>query len=476
MGFSTVDLSDPLSSGEFATLDMVRMTEIDRRHSLIREFLEHENYAALLLQQPANFAWLTGGGLNQRGGMTGNSGCVFVTPDARLIACSNADTAQFFESDVAGLGFQLKERPWFEPRAVMVADLCRGRRVASDTGVNGTDEVSQRLLGMRLPLNDYDIEHIREAGRLLTHGIEATARAFTRGRTEAEVAGELSHRLLKRGVTPERIQILGDGRGRRFRYWNHDQSTVQRYCTISVVGRYHGLYVGAARTVSIGDPPNDLLVAFEQAALVAATPEVLGALADLDVETRAAVIHHARRTAQGMRTFVERSDARGGLRLASLPELRSYCYVVAGIVGELLTDLFVLHSPEAARHEIERALRDNAVAFGEGLQLVNILKDATDDARDGRAYLPADTPRSELLSLARHDLHRAVRYVSALQVAGAPRGYVEFTALPVILAFATLDVVAHEGPGAKLSRATVLEAVRALDERLDAGLPAVGAP
>ncbi|MEI8019589.1 MAG: M24 family metallopeptidase [Schlesneria sp.] len=271
MGFSTVDLSDPLSSGEFATLDLVRMTEIDRRHYLIREFLEHENYAALLLQQPANFAWLTGGGLNQRGGMTGNSGCVFVTPDARLIACSNADTAQFFESDVAGLGFQLKERPWFEPRAVMVADLCRGRRVASDTGVNGTDDVSLRLLGMRLPLNDYDIEHIREAGRLLTHGIEATARAFTRGRTEAEVAGELSHRLLKRGVTPERIQILGDGRGRRFRYWNHDQSTVQRYCTISVVGRYHGLYVGAARTVSIGDPPNDLLVAFEQAALVAAT-------------------------------------------------------------------------------------------------------------------------------------------------------------------------------------------------------------
>ncbi len=271
MGFSTVDLSDPLSSGEFATLDMVRMTEIDRRHSLIREFLEHENYAALLLQQPANFGWLTGGGLNQRGGMTGNSGCVFVTPDARLIACSNADTAQFFESDVAGLGFQLKERPWFEPRAVMVADLCRGRRVASDTGVNGTDDVSLRLLGMRLPLNDYDIEHLREAGRLLTHAIEATARAFTRGRTEAETAGELSHRLLKRGVIPERIQILGDGRGRRFRYWNHDQSTVQRYCTISVVGRYHGLFVGAARTVSIGEPPNDLLAAFEQAALIAAT-------------------------------------------------------------------------------------------------------------------------------------------------------------------------------------------------------------
>ncbi len=271
MGLSTVDLSDPLSSAEFATIDLGRMAEINRRHSLIKELLDREDYCALLLQQPANFAWLTCGAQNQRGGMTGQTGSLFVTPDARVIACSNADTAQFFEADISGLGFQLKERPWFEPRTVMVSDLCRGRRVASDTGTNETDDISLLLLGMRLPLSGYDVEHLREAGRFITHGIEATARSLIRGRTEAEIAGEVSHRLLKHGVVPERIQILGDGRGRRFRYWSFDQSTVQRYCTISVVGRYHGLYVGAARTVSLGSPPTDLLAAFEPAALIAAT-------------------------------------------------------------------------------------------------------------------------------------------------------------------------------------------------------------
>ncbi|WP_373650282.1 M24 family metallopeptidase [Schlesneria sp. DSM 10557] len=271
MSPSSVDLSDPLSSAEFAVIDEQRRAEIDRRHALVRDLLEREGYAALLIQQPGNFAWITGGQLNQRGGLTGQTGAVFVTPDARLIACSNANTAQFFEAEVSGLGFQLKERPWFEPRGVMVSDLCRGRRVASDTGVNGTDDVSLLLLGMRLPLSDYEVSSMREAGKIIAHAVEATARGMTRGRTEAEIAGEVAHRLIKRGVDPQRIQVVADGRGRRFRYWNHDQSPVHRYCTISVVGRYRGLFVGAARTVSLGEPPRDLLEAFERAALVAAT-------------------------------------------------------------------------------------------------------------------------------------------------------------------------------------------------------------
>ena len=267
----SVDLSDPFSSAEFATIDMTRMNEVTQRHKLVREFLNREDYSALLIQQPANFAWLTAGGQNQRGGSTGQTGSLFVTPEARVIVCSNSETAQYFESEVSGLGFQLKERPWYEPRAVMVSDLCRGRRVASDTGANDTDDVSLMLLGMRLPLTSFDTERLRVAGKIVAHAVEATSRSLTRGRTEAEIAGEISHRLMKHGITPERIQILADGRGRRFRYWTYDQSRVYRYCTISVVGRYQGLHVGVARTVSFGDPSDELLSAFEPAALVAAT-------------------------------------------------------------------------------------------------------------------------------------------------------------------------------------------------------------
>lgn len=203
--------------------------------------------------------------------------------------------------------------------------------------------------------------------------------------------------------------------------------------------------------------------------LVAATPALLEALADLSPSSRSIVLHHARRTALGMRGFVDRSDERGSLHLATLGDLRDYCYVVAGIVGEMLTDLFIEESPALRAPSVEGALRGSARSFGEALQLVNILKDADDDARDGRAYLPPDTDRAAVLSLARSDLSAAIGYVVTLQGAGAPRGFVEFTALPVLLARETLDLLESVGPGAKLPRERVMALASALDARLDAG-------
>ena len=59
MSTAMVDLSDPLDSAEFAAVDTQRLGEIANRHQRIAEFLRQEEYAALLVQRPSNFAWLT---------------------------------------------------------------------------------------------------------------------------------------------------------------------------------------------------------------------------------------------------------------------------------------------------------------------------------------------------------------------------------------------------------------------------------
>lgn len=202
-------------------------------------------------------------------------------------------------------------------------------------------------------------------------------------------------------------------------------------------------------------------------ALLRSTGEVFDALDALPEAPREIVRRHALRTTRGMRDMVDRSDASGSLALRSVDDLRAYCYLVAGIVGELLTDLFLALTPSLAREEA--TLRGCAVAFGEGLQLVNILKDADDDARDGRVYLPTDVPRGDVIAMARGDLASATRYVLALQSGGAPTGYVAFTALPVMLARAALQELEGRGAGAKVSRGDVMAMVSALDARLDAG-------
>ena len=159
--------------------------------------------------------------------------------------------------------------------------------------------------------------------------------------------------------------------------------------------------------------------------------------------------------------------------------MRRYCYVVAGLVGDMLTVLMLLDAPILA--PAAPSLRQSARVFGEGLQLTNILKDSEADAGEGRVFLPPDVPRNEVFELARADLVEAARYVATLQRAKAPEGFLAFTALPVKLAFATLDAVERLGPVSKIGRAQVARAMVDLQGALaraeplvpEAGLPPV---
>jgi farnesyl-diphosphate farnesyltransferase len=205
--------------------------------------------------------------------------------------------------------------------------------------------------------------------------------------------------------------------------------------------------------------------------LLGALPGVLAELDGFKPTRRAAIVRHTLRTSEGMAGFVAAGTEDGSLRLAALGDLQHYCYIVAGIVGELLTELFLDFTPSIER--ARPALTRDAARFGEGLQLVNILKDADSDARHGRVYLPPGLDRSRILALARADLEVAARYVLTLQAAGAPRGVVGFTALPVLLARATLDCVERFGAGTSISRADVAALCGRLQSDLDAGAPAL---
>ncbi|HET9793861.1 MAG TPA: squalene/phytoene synthase family protein [Thermoanaerobaculia bacterium] len=205
--------------------------------------------------------------------------------------------------------------------------------------------------------------------------------------------------------------------------------------------------------------------------LLAESPGVLADFRSLSPGAVATIREHVAESAEGMARFVRRMSGAGELRLADLADLRAYCYVVAGIVGEMLTDLFLLGRGEL--DPIAAFLRERAARFGEGLQLVNILKDAGSDRTEGRSYLPETVARAEVFALSRRDLGEASEYVLALQRGGAPPGVVGFTALPVELAWATLERVEKHGPGAKVPRPQVYRIVSKLRRDIERGRPAV---
>lgn len=87
-------------------------------------------------------------------------------------------------------------------------------------------------------------------------------------------------------------------------------------------------------------------------------------------------------------------DAAALAALDTLEELDRYTYLVAGCVGPFWTVLHAAHRRRLAGWDVPRRCAE-AVRFGQGLQMTNVLRDAPADLRRGRCYLP----RTELARL-----------------------------------------------------------------------------
>jgi farnesyl-diphosphate farnesyltransferase len=107
--------------------------------------------------------------------------------------------------------------------------------------------------------------------------------------------------------------------------------------------------------------------------------------ARLEARQRAAIQRCIELMCSGMHQFQRTASVRG---LPGMSDLDDYCYYVAGVVGEMLTELFCAYSPKVNVQRV--ALEGLAVSFAQGLQMTNILKDVWEDRQRGACWLPQE--------------------------------------------------------------------------------------
>ncbi|MCS7090160.1 MAG: squalene/phytoene synthase family protein [Limisphaera sp.] len=123
-------------------------------------------------------------------------------------------------------------------------------------------------------------------------------------------------------------------------------------------------------------------------------PHTLQALRQLDPSDQADVRQVLRQIIHGQQLDLLRfgcgiQTMRAVRALRTAAELNHYTYCVAGSVGEFWSCVCRRHLfPKAVLDEV--TWMQDAVRFGQGLQLVNILRDLASDLRQGRCYLPED--------------------------------------------------------------------------------------
>jgi farnesyl-diphosphate farnesyltransferase len=177
----------------------------------------------------------------------------------------------------------------------------------------------------------------------------------------------------------------------------------------------------------------------------------------------------------GMHQFQRIASLRG---LPGMRDLDDYCYYVAGVVGQMLTELFCAYSPAVNLRRV--ALEELAVSFAQGLQMTNILKDVWEDRQRGACWLPQEVfskhgvdlgalsgehpgagfehGMRELLAVAHAHLRNALSFT--LLIPREEPGIRRFCLLAVGLAVLTLRKIQHtpgftSGAQVKISRRAV---------------------
>ena len=213
-------------------------------------------------------------------------------------------------------------------------------------------------------------------------------------------------------------------------------------------------------------------------ALIEQLPPLLDWLGDLPAEDRDEVRRVLAKINRGQSLDLERFDPSTSTSIKALrtaEELDEYTYLVAGCVGEFWTRLCFRHVKNFSERP-QSEMRGLGVHYGQGLQLINILRDAGNDLRNGRCYFPADELESlglkpadilddpariePLLNKWREKAERGIE--AGKEYAGAIRSRrVRFaTALPAKIGAQTLALLREAGAAAltrriKVSRAEV---------------------
>jgi farnesyl-diphosphate farnesyltransferase len=165
----------------------------------------------------------------------------------------------------------------------------------------------------------------------------------------------------------------------------------------------------------------------------------------------------------GQRLDLERfgaADQSHPVALTSDAELEDYAWRVAGCVGAFWTRLGFLAMGDGFSKTPRDTLIARGIAYGKGLQLVNILRDMPADLTSGRCYLPLADPgdavklqavRAGWIERARQWVEEGFSYSACL----IPRRLRAASVLPAMIARETLDLLQTAGPEAMRRRIKV---------------------
>ncbi|MDR2390136.1 MAG: aminopeptidase P family N-terminal domain-containing protein [Planctomycetota bacterium] len=236
--------------------------EIREKKAKVRELLGEFGLDGILIKRTANFAWITGGGINYVG-ITSDVGLcpVLVTRDRDYVIANQVEAPRIRDEEMMERqGYELKTCPWYDEggESKAVAAIIGDGKLGSDCGHPGAMDVGASLNQLRWSLTPWEIDRYRELGKATSLAIEETCMAIRPGDSECAVAGRLLGRLWENRIDHINVFCAADDRISRFRHPLVTERKIEKRAMLCVNSRKHGLIVSITRFVHFGKVPEDI--------------------------------------------------------------------------------------------------------------------------------------------------------------------------------------------------------------------------
>lgn len=238
----------------------------------LRRFMDEHGYAAIRLQTPNLFAWLTGGGRNHIDiTSTWTGAALYVTRSRVICVLADNERDRILEEELEGvLDCEIRSYPWWGWAQDAVKDLYEDGPVAGDMPFPGVVPIAEELRSLFYPLTAPEIKRYRALAAEVSEIMLDALSEVREGMTELDIDGMLSAAFRRRDIHPHVLMVAADGRAARFKHPLPTTAKLKRYAVVSICAARGGLVVSQTRSVHLGEPNAALLEQHRAASYIAA--------------------------------------------------------------------------------------------------------------------------------------------------------------------------------------------------------------
>ena len=236
------------------------LKEYETKEIRIMDFLQSNHLDGILLSRRDSFAWVTCGGDNSVFKYTEQGVAdILITKENKYIILSEVEKYRILDEEISGQGFKVVGYDWYGGREPAIKKSITGKKIVSDTGAYGLQNVFKSFRILRYSLLPQEILRFRALCEATSKAVGEVCYELKKGNSEYEIAANLTERLLRQGIKVPVCLIAVDERIKKYRHPIPGNKKAEKYVLVSVGSEKYGLFASLSRMVSFGEPSDEII-------------------------------------------------------------------------------------------------------------------------------------------------------------------------------------------------------------------------